>query len=501
MSLPTNNQKWPPESWRTVYDIYAEHAAWYGSDLDTLASIYAQRIYSPYHEQTFAIADHLRNEMRDLVHVPAAADISNISAAMLFGEHPKIKIKEAQEENASAEAKAAQEALDDIVNKCGLYSVFSEAADTASGMGGVFLKVNWNKDLSQYPIIDVAQVDNALPEFHFGFLRAVTFWKELETDGNTVYRLLERHESGVILNGLYRGTPGNLGEQIGLTSRADTADISPQIETGLDSLACVYIPNMRPNRRFRGLRLGQSDYAASESLMLSLDDIFTSLLRDIKLGMGRIIAPEEFFDHDSDGQKRFDVFRQAYLKVDAIQGGSAANDNIKVSQFAIRTQEHIDSALALLRQIYTSAGYSPQTFGLDINGTAESGTALTIRERKSFITTAKKADYWRPALEYILWAAQVIYKTKLDGKITPYKSTVEMQDSVQTDIGQIANSVKLLSDAQSASIETRVRMVHPDWSVEQVKTEVQAILDEQGANVPDPTTLGRGDSENDEEAE
>lgn len=502
MPLPTN-QNWPPESWRKIYAVYAEHAAWYGGDLDVLANLYAYQAMGPYaggssSQHSFEsvsgasrTANGVREEVRDLIHVPAAADLAATSSAMLFGEHPKIKIAEAHEENAPADAIAAQDTLDAILRETSVYSRLSEAADTAAGLGGIFLKINWDSSVSPYPIISTAQVDNAIPEFKFGILTAVTFWKEVESDGSRVLRLIERHEPGVILSGLYLGSTDKLGNEIGLENHAETAGLDPEIKTGLPGLACVYVPNMLPNRKNRGLRIGQSDYASSESLMLSLDEVFTSLLRDIKLGLGRIIAPAEYFETDGAGSWRFDIWRQSYLKLDAMQGAdSTTGDNITLSQFEIRTQQHIDAAWTYLRQIYITAGYSPQTFGMDIEGSAESGTALTIRERKSFNTIAKKADYWRPALEYMLYVAQVIYKEQMGGRITPYPVTVEMQDGVQTDIGQVAQSVELLNRAQALSIETKVRMVHPDWTIEQVTAEVKRIQDETGMSVPDPMQVG-----------
>ncbi|MFC7641453.1 hypothetical protein ACFQX6_11030 [Streptosporangium lutulentum] len=47
----------------------------------------------------------------------------------------------------------------------------------------------------------------------------------------------------------------------------------------------------------------------------------------------------------------------------------------------------------------------------------------------------------------------------------------------------------LLNRAQSASIDTRIRMVHPDWDEEQVGAEKRRLRDELGLNVPDPATF------------
>ncbi|TDT42585.1 hypothetical protein EV562_101555 [Streptomyces sp. BK208] len=46
--------------------------------------------------------------------------------------------------------------------------------------------------------------DRAVPEFSYGTLRAVTFWRELPGgDNDTVWRHLERCERGRIVHALY----------------------------------------------------------------------------------------------------------------------------------------------------------------------------------------------------------------------------------------------------------------------------------------------------------
>lgn len=483
--LPDNPKTiWPPEQWSTAYADMAESAAWYSGDMNALATIYATRIYSPYKEHSFNTSRSIGEDIRSMVHVPVAADIAGTSAAMLFGEHPKLEIEAAHEENAPADAQVTQQWLDDMAGATELNARISEAADVCSGIGGVYLKVDWDRALSEYPIINIAQADNAVPEFAFGFLRACTFWRVLHNDGARVLRLLERHEPGVIYSGLYSGTTDLLGSQIGLESHPESANLLPMVSTGIDKLACVYIPNSRPNRKRRGSNLGQADTAGTESLMNSLDYTYTALLRDIRVGLGRIMAPMDYFETDASGTWAFDEFREAYLKMDAMPGSSGMTNDITVSQFAIRTTEHLDAAQGFLRQIYSAASYSPQSFGMDIAGAAESGTALKIRERTSIQTTSKKGDYWSSRLTYIVNVAMDIARAQLGAKIPMYPAGVDIQDSVEGDITTIAASVELLKRAEAASIKTRIKMVHPDWGLPQVEEEADRIADESGMSVP-----------------
>lgn len=491
MPLPNDpNMKIPPtEKWEEIYQLYAEHAAWYSGDPNQIAKVYSSMVYTPTPRGRHW-AKELNEERRTMLHVPIAGDIATTSADLLFSEQPKIRIPEAHEENANSDARAAQERLDEIINEGGVYNRLLEAAETCAALGGVFIKPNWDWELAPYPVLSIAQADNALPEFKWGILCAVTLWKVIEEDGNDVWRLVERHEPGVILNGLYRGNLTQLGTRVSLNTRSETAGIPDLIQTGIEGLAVRYIPNMRPNKRFRGLSLGQSDYSGCEGLMDALDEVYSSWMRDIRLGLGRIIVPETFMELSEDGQYQFDVDKEVFTMLN-MDPQNASNAGLTINQFAIRTEEHSRTALELLDRIITNAGYSPQSFGLKIEGRAESGTALNIRERKSFVTTAKKQRYWKSAIEDVLEMMLIIDRQHLQNP-TPqgFRPSVEMQDSVQQDVMQTAQAVEMLNRAQALSIETKVRMIHPDWEHEQVEAEVKRIMEETGQAMPNPDEVG-----------
>src|SRR5690554_710725 len=81
---------------------------------------------------------------------------------------------------------------------------------------------------------------------------------------------------------------------------------------------------------------------------------------------------------------------------------------IESVQFDIRADDHLKTCQALTEQIISLSGYSPQSFGMDIQGRAESGTALRIRERKSMLTKQKKSRYWMHGLQDFLTQMQEI---------------------------------------------------------------------------------------------
>jgi A118 family predicted phage portal protein len=491
MPLPTNPKTaWPPIPRKRV-DLFREMAAWYSADMVALSDLYERRLQNGTPETTHW-GRQVKKEVQVTVHVPLATDISKVSAALLFGEHPTIRIPDAGD---NTDAEDTQKRLDYIVEKTETYNKLIEAADIGSGLGGIYLKVSWDAKLADHPILEIVQPDQAAPEFKYGIMTAATFWKTLAVDGNKVWRLLERHEPGQILTGLYLGTDHELGASVDLSKRPETETTLPVVylpDALKNSLACVYIPNLLPNRRDRGSYLGQSDYAEAVPLMDSLDTVYTSWIRDIRLGQGRILAPREFFEADpSDDQPTFNLDRAAYVALDVPPGEwTSMAQQITVAQFAIRMEEHRSTAVNLVESIVSAAGYNSQSFGLNIQGNAESGTALNFRERKSIRTTGQKSEYWRPRLKHILWVMLVIDAMQLGSGIQPISPDVELADPAGIDIRQRAETVEMINRAQAASVETRVRMLHPDRNETWIQAEVKRILDEQGMAVPDPLETG-----------
>jgi A118 family predicted phage portal protein len=478
--LPNDpKQPWPPSAWQSVYNDYSLRAAWYGGDMNALANIYRRYLSNPYNRREDRFAQDSAQARRTFLHVPIASDIASVSANLLFGESPKVSVDDA----------AAQERLETIIVDSQLMNTLVEAADSASGMGGVCLKVNWDRELANYPILSIAQVDCSLPEWQHGILTACTFWRVIPTgDDREVWRLLERHEPGVIYNGLYCGTPDRLGAGRPLEALPETADLEPQVLTGIDGLLCRYIPNLRPNRKRRGNNLGRSDTDGLESLMDTLDEVYTSWLRDVRLGRGRIIVPEGMLQTDTNGTLYFDSDQEAFTTLNMVPSADQSSA-ITISQFEIRAAQHQQTALDLLMRIVTSAGYSPQTFGLNIDGQAESGTALKIRENRTYVTSAAKAAYWKAPLEDLLELLLLVDRTHLGGSVVG-RPSIEIQDGVRPTDLELATSVEMMYRAAAASTEERVRKLHPDWTDDLIQTEVQRIQDEQGLSVPDVMQAG-----------
>jgi hypothetical protein len=376
-----------------------------------------------------------------------------------------------------------------------VHNTLLEAAEVCAALGGVYLRPVWDRDEAPHPLLTVIHADGAAPEFRWGRLAAVTFWRVVRTDGKDVWRHLERHEPGVILHGLYVGTADELGRQVDLTALPDTADLDDEIPlpAGL-RFAARYVPNVLPNRKHRTSQVGRSDWQGSEALMDALDETWTSWMRDLRLGQARIIASEEALQRGSgrgDGAW-FDPDREVYVGLDVGPAGAVdGRPFLEPVQFAIRVREHADTALALVERIVSTCGYSPQSFGLHIEGRAESGSALRVREGKTLRTQGRKQRYWDSPLGGILEAMLVIDAAEFGTRgIEPVRPAIRWGDSLVDDPRETAQTIQLLHAAQAASVRTRVKMAQPHLEGADLDDEVDRVLAEEGMQVPDPMAAG-----------
>ncbi|MFF2922735.1 phage portal protein [Streptomyces celluloflavus] len=488
MSLPDNNAPWPPPQLAPLYREMRVDDAWYSGDRTKLADVYQhQQRREDGRRRLWARHRHPQPGKRDTrLHIPLAGDIATTSADLLFSEPPTFSVPD----------HGAQDRFAELVDAGGVENTLLEAAEVAAALGGVYLRITWDTSLAPRPLLTAVHADAAVPTFRWGQLTEVTFWHELASDNATVWRHLEHHEPGRILHGLYEGTVDRLGRRVPLTEHSEVAGLADSlgpegdsIETGIPELTAAYVPNIRPNRRHRGSPFGRSDYAAPlHDLMDGLDETWSSWLRDIRLARARLIVPDGYLrDHGPGRGASFDDDREIWQGL-AIP--PTENAGITLSQFAIRVAEHRSTADEIVQQAVRSAGYSAQSFGLSDQGGAVTATEVTARERRSMITRRKKSRYWRPALAHILLVMLRLDRAMFTPNLVVDRPRVTFGDGVSEDPQSVAQTLSLLQQAQAVSTDTKVRILHPDWDDNAVQAEVDRILAETGAAVPDPMQAG-----------
>ena len=388
-----------------------------------------------------------------------AGDLASTSANLLFSQPPSLKADD------DLQGSATQDYLDNLVDD-GMHSKLLEAAECAAALGGVYLRVVWDTDISDKPWLDMVPPDAAIPEFRYDRLVAVTFWTVLEDHGKTVVRHLEKHipHQNVILHGVFEGDQQKLGRRVDLGGFEQTAPLANLVDNGdtiylpdqpEDASTVVYVPNMRPNRVWRDLGpwaapLGRSDYAGLETELDGLDEAFSSWMRDVRLGKARLVVPHSYLDNIGRGKGAvFEPDREVYSPLNMLVTGEATNGTgILEQQFDIRWQAHQNTVNTIIEHIIQSAGYDGQTLGLQ-GDIAQTATEVDARERKSLVTRGKKINYWRPAYSDLIYGLMTVHQI-IGGRhgdmagVTPLRPDVEFPDVVLPNQQELAQTVSTL---------------------------------------------------------
>lgn len=517
MSFPANNAVWPPEHLAPVFQTIATHKALYkgpetpdltkGTGWIATAQAYggivgaiARAIWGqPISAQTKRPERH---------HVPVPADIATLSADLLFSEAPRILPPENSDDpdqkQVSDEVKTR---IDQVVNNAENHSKFLQAAEIAAALCGVYLRIVWDDQVADHPMLDVVYPDQAVPVWRWGTLTEVTFWNVIETDKNgRVWRHLEHHKPGRIEHALYRGEKDTIGQLVPLTEHegtawlADYVDANSGMDTGTTKLTATYVPNALPSRQHGDdpdtAPFGRSDYEGSEGLFLDLDDAYTSWMRDIRLAKSRLFVDEHALIDNGPGKgQSFDNDHEVYTR---LRGYGALNESTKAveaQQFNIRYLEHRESIKEILYSILRATGYSPSTLGMEGETSQTTAKEIRSREAASKRTWTKKQRHWEAALKPLLETL-----LEVDGFLfesSPVTEPIELEfkisNSLEGDLVDLAQTISTLYAADSMSLDQRLRMMYPNWSRSQLNDEREKILAERPwlQGVADPETEGR----------
>jgi len=506
MPLPKNGTTWPPKSVRPLASKFAEWGAWFSAEPKSIARFY-QRGGPSTTSRVGGVKGALQrfwwgrptsqeSDTAEQAHIPVASDIATGSSNLLYSEPPVFTCSEGDN----------QTSLDAYSED--FHRELSAGAEIGAALGGRYHRVTWDRALLGTPFITTINPESAVPEFRYGRLVAVTLWFTVDISGQRYTRHLERHEldtagNGLIIHGLYEGGADSLGMVRPLTEHPSTAHLAEVVDENgavrdgrTPGLCVAYVANQTPQRgewRFDpiGQHLGRSDYDGVEGLMDNLDEAFSSWMRDIRIGKGRVMVPYDYMRDNGPGLGAdFDLDRTVYDALN-VMPGEAAGSQIVAQQFKIRVDEHERTCNDILVHILNTAGYSPSTFGVGGDGVAMTATEVQARERKSFLTRGRKIRIERPAVSRLLTKMlsidAAIFGTT--GLITDAKVTVEFGDNVQDSMLTIATTVETLYRAKSASVRTRLQILHPQWDEPRIDEEVTAILSEDGT-VTDPFSIG-----------
>ena len=559
MALPRNNSPWPPKPFNEVFRDVEEWQVWWEGTSTKLQNYYMPGVVNSSGQ---GLIERLVNAFKQgkpepmrmthkRIHLPVAGDVARIMAQLMYGQPPLFVIARETEtvhndekgidELRTVEDTAADERqtlLDKLANNERFQSKLLAAEEGCSALGGHFMRVVWDADVvPDMPWIDFVDADRAIPEFVFGQLQAITFWSEVKGEKDVIWRHLQRYERGAITHALYKGSADNIGMVTPLNEHSLTAalagdeETAPLVdaygrqETGAKGLAAVYVPNRRPNPAWRyndqTRELGYSDFSKDViPVFVAIDEVWTSLMRDVRQGKGRMVVSENLLEVLGAGNgTAFDADREWFSPV-AESIDSEGKPVIEQVQFEIRDGAHLAILDALLKEALRRIGISPMTFGI-VDTVATTATEVRAHTRDTNQTVVAKRRLRTPELVDILTDLMAVYDKHFgsgvdeedpDRELTleeiladpepevEYEIEVEWPDVVGDSMEEKARTLSLLEQAGAMSLREKVAYLHDDWDDDRIDAEVAAIEAEKKAAAPviaDP--FGGGESQGGEE--
>lgn len=547
MPLPKNNSEWPPKPFDVAFDQVAQWHTWWEGTSSKLTNFgphtgvvtpsgFVSRVQAA-SDAFFGKQAPGTSERR--LHLPVAGDIARLMGSLMFGNPPRASVaaetvEPEVEEPAEPQVNEfgipvpqekpkpvvkvdpAQERIDKLCNDERVQSMLTVAGETASALGGVFLRVVWDQTIrADQAWLEMVDPDRAIPEFVWGYLSAITFWndlvpdKQVEVDQGVVYRHFQRYERGRIQHALYRGTNDNVGIQVGLNEHTatqlgvpakeydmegnlitDGVDSFGFLTTGVEGMGAVYVPNRRPNpawRRDNQLKmLGMSDFPPDViPIFMAIDEVYSSLMRDVRQGKGRMVVSENLLEVLGQGKGTgFNIDRELFSPV----GESVDDDGrpiIEQVQFEIRDGQHINIITMLLKEALRRVGVSPMSFGL-VETVATTATEIKAWTADTNQTIESKRRLWAPELRDIY--TDLI---EIDAKIFPATAATLTQpieldwpDVIAVSDREKAETLNLLKTAEAMSLRTRVAYLHDDWDDAAIEEEVDRIREDGKAAAP-----------------
>ena len=164
-------------------------------------------------------------------------------------------------------------------------------------------------------------------------------------------------------------------------------------------LPAVLKNNTAVNTQFKGAPYGISDYANSQSLFNSLDEVLSQMMTAIRFARPKRFISEDLLVNTVAGRKaQFDDFETDYEIVQTDPDN--ASEQYKQFDTQVDIFVYKEAFTALVQQALNNAGLSPTSVGLTgLEALAASADSQREREKTTLRTREMKLKLWRQALK------------------------------------------------------------------------------------------------------
>lgn len=508
----------------------SEYLVWFTGHPRLLRQFYQTNKFSPYEDLNYFWAKAPANYRK--VHSGIPSLISSKMATILFGASYDIDVEiyktnetgDVLDEIDKEASKQSVDMIKELLKEINFTAKLNEGAIAESWGGHVFYKLSYDVSLSQFPILEVVDIRSGSVVQERGITKAIIFknWYPKGTKvycHHEIYTTLEDGTSAIV-NELYMMKADGELTQRKLTEIEETAHLEEIISfPGLTGLLAFEKPNKLPNNEFLDSPYGASDYSGAIPAFDALDEVLTEIIQEVRDNKTIRYIPASMIGYNLKGElAELNSFITNYVKIDAASQEERGNSEINITQISDKTLEHLEKWKVALTTAINKAGISPLALGITGLEAVNAGMESQRERNKATLETrSNKLQLWKPFIEKMIlkilelnsWLQKhnlVKQKgfDKIDINFDNCNINVKFGDYI------IESEEKLLEKWGNAkmqgivSIETVVDMIHPNWSEERKREEVNRIRYENNLSLDTPETLQFSDllkdyNEDDEE--
>lgn len=419
------------------YEKYCllEKYIWFLGKEDLIADFYKTRqcnylIYNPREQYYYSQAG---NDIR-YVHSGMPSLISYSKARLLMTGDLKYKVVRKE-----TERKTETRLLDNICKDNKINDIIKRGVITESWGQRFAYKLSYDPDVSEYPIIEAYNPLEYKTVYKRNRLQKIIFINKYY-DGE--YELEEEYGKGYIDYYLYHVVDGTR-IPTELSALEETKDLER-----IDFKDKTLMLAMEK-------KTDKSDYDGIISEFDSLDEAWSQLMDEIRLGRSEVYVPEMLLTN-----KTFNKFRKNYavLGSDMRENGTNKIEHIQPN---IRPEAYQTTINVITNNILLAVGLSPFTLGIDDGiGANSSGDALAKREATSLRTREEMVKSWEPFLEEffnLLLKANDVFNKKASQE---YEIKVNFGDYITPSRDEIINQVKTMIDGNIIDTEKALEEIY-----------------------------------------
>lgn len=434
-----------------------EKYVWFLGKEDLIADFYKTRqcnylIYNPREQYYYSQAG---NDIR-YVHSGMPSLISYSKARLLMTGDLKYKVVRKE-----TERKTETRLLDNICKDNKINDIIKRGVITESWGQRFAYKLSYDPEVSEYPIIEAYNPLEYKTVYKRNRLQKIIFINKYY-DGE--YELEEEYGKGYIDYYLYHVVDGTR-IPTELSALEETKDLER-----IDFKDKTLMLAMEK-------KTDKSDYDGIISEFDSLDEAWSQLMDEIRLGRSEVYVPEMLLTN-----KTFNKFRKNYAVLGSDMRENGTN-KIEHIQPDIRPEAYQTTINVITNNILLAVGLSPFTIGIDDGiGANSSGDALAKREATSLRTRDEMVKSWEPFLEEffnLLLKANDVFNKKAS---QDYEVKVDFGDYITPSREEIINQVKTMIDGNIIDTEKALEEIYGELD----EDEKIRILANTG-NVTEPT--------------